>query len=129
MGRPHENDDLWYALHSNPPKKFRIDDVMGILAEVPGENDELSWWWVLELGGGRFVLLSAWCDYTGWDCQSGINTEDIYSTAMQAASAAPEYEHYYGRGRAIRENLVGQLEGRYPLYTYVEPERGAVRDG
>ena len=112
----HENDDLWYAIENNTPEKFSRDDIADIVVEVPGENDEFAWWWVLQLKNGKHVLLAASCDYTGWDCRSGIDFEEVYDTAEQATEAAPEKEEY--SGRAIRQNLVGQLNGQYPKFTY-----------
>lgn len=112
----HVDDDLWYAIEYNGVEKFSLDDITDIVAEVPGENDELAWWWILQLKDGRFVLLAASCDYTGWDCRSGIDFEDVYETAKQAAEAAPENEEY--SKRAIRLNLIGQLDGKYPKFTY-----------
>jgi hypothetical protein len=50
---------------------FAIDDVATILAESEGENDGDSWLAVGILKDGRYFLLTAWCDYTGWDCQAG----------------------------------------------------------
>ena len=114
--RPHKNDDLWWALRYNDPKKFTTDEIVDIIAEVPGENDEFLWWWILELKNGKFALFGASCDYTGWDCQSGIDFEDVYNSAIEAANAAPIIEEY--SNRSIRKNLVGQLEGQYPKFTY-----------
>jgi len=47
------------------------DNVVVVLAAAAGENDGNSWVAALRLHDGRHLLLSAWCDYTGWDCQSG----------------------------------------------------------
>lgn len=112
----HEIDGLWSALENNHPEKFLPSEIVDIVAEVPGENDEFSWWWVLELKNKKYVLLSAWCDHTGWDCQSGIGCEELYITALRAAMAAPEKDEF--DERAIRKNLVGQLTGKYPKFTY-----------
>lgn len=38
-----------------------------------GENDEASWLAMGQTHDGRWWFLSAWCDYTGWDCQAGGN--------------------------------------------------------
>jgi hypothetical protein len=116
----HEGDDLWSAIYHNTPDNFVADDVEEIMAEVPGENDEYSWWWVLRLKNGKHVLLEAGCDYTGWDCQSGIYTEIVCESANECATQAPA-EH---SGRKIQDNLMGQLRGDYPkftLWTGVQP--------
>jgi hypothetical protein len=54
---------------------FALDDVAAILKESEGENDGDSWLAVGVLKNGTFFFLSAWCDYTGWDCQSGGQSE------------------------------------------------------
>lgn len=50
---------------------FDITDVVDIVASSEGENDGESWMMAGKLSDGRFFFLDAWCDYTGWDCQSG----------------------------------------------------------
>lgn len=89
---------------------FTLEDVANIHAEVPGHNDEDNWYWIIELKDGRFTLTSAWCDYTGWDCQSGGSSQ-IASTAEDAAKLAPEEEY----GRTIQRNLLAQLHGEQPF--------------
>ncbi len=118
MEKVHEDDDIWYALASNSSETFSEEDIRDICAEVPGENDELHWWWVLKLTDGRFVLVEGWCDYTGWDCQSGITEHGIFTSALKAAKAAPELGEY--DNRTIRKNLVAQIKGKQPKFLYVE---------
>lgn len=51
------------------------DETLGILTFVctqEGENDSLDWEWVLVLSDLSVWKVKAWCDYTGWDCMSGI---------------------------------------------------------
>jgi hypothetical protein len=48
-----------------------IADVKTIVATSEGTPDGDDWVGVFELKDGRFLFLSAGCDYTGWDCQSG----------------------------------------------------------
>lgn len=50
---------------------FTRDDVAEILAIEDGENDGANWIGFFLLKDGRYAFLSAGCDYTGWDCQSG----------------------------------------------------------
>jgi hypothetical protein len=111
-------DDLRCALQNNSPKTFNPEDITHIVAEVCGENDELAWWWILKMNNGKFFLLSGSCDYTGWDCQSGINERGFFNTPLQAAKASPEKEEY--GNRSIQLNLIRQVKGEQPLFTYVE---------
>lgn len=46
-------------------------DVAEVIALSVGEHDERDWLCACRTTDGRFVLVRAGCDYTGWDCQSG----------------------------------------------------------
>ena len=50
---------------------FGREDVIRVIALAEGENDGADWVGVFELRDGRFAALRAGCDYTGWDCQAG----------------------------------------------------------
>lgn len=89
---------------------YTLEDIQNILATVPGHNDEDYWYWVLRLKDGTYVLTEAWCDYTGWDCQSGGNSSK-YKTHVEAVWASPLKD---GSGRAIRKNLAFQIGGAQP---------------
>lgn len=54
---------------------FSINDVKTIISSYEGYNDGDSWSIVVELNDGRFGYVDAWCDYTGWDCQAGGDSE------------------------------------------------------
>lgn len=54
---------------------FNSSDIKRVVAYDQGENDGDSWVLVAELNDGRFGYVDAWCDYTGWDCQSGGSSE------------------------------------------------------
>lgn len=47
-----------------------------------GENDYSNWLLVLRLTDGRYAYVSAWCDYTGWDCRAG--SEVTYADSLDA---------------------------------------------
>lgn len=46
--------------------EFTREDVTKIIALREGENDGESWVGIFALKDGRFAVLRAWCDYTGW---------------------------------------------------------------
>lgn len=48
---------------------FSRADVAEIIAAVNGDNDGPDWVGVFRLDDGRFAVVSAGCDYTGWGCQ------------------------------------------------------------
>jgi hypothetical protein len=76
---PAEDDDTAYNSPSVSPAlestasadPFQRKDVVRVIAVRDGEHDERNWLGVFELLDGRFAFVSAGCDYTGWDCQSG----------------------------------------------------------
>lgn len=37
-----------------------------------GGHDEGEWNLLAKLKNGKYIFFTAWCDYTGFDCQSGI---------------------------------------------------------
>lgn len=50
---------------------FDLPDVARVIAHSEGENDGPDWVAVVELNDGRFGVVQAGCDYTGWDCRAG----------------------------------------------------------
>lgn len=50
---------------------FQPKDVKRVIAHDEGENDGPDWLAIGELNDGRWFVLSAGCDYTGWDCRAG----------------------------------------------------------
>jgi len=50
---------------------FGREDVAELYGISEGVNDGSDWICCGKLTDGRFFFLSAGCDYTGWDCQSG----------------------------------------------------------
>ena len=63
-----ESDPLWNTLHSG---------VASLKCEQEGENDGEHWVWLASFGDGTTWRITGWCDYTGWDCQSGIDAEQV----------------------------------------------------
>lgn len=47
--------------------RYSREDVVRIIAKKDGENDGENWKGVFELQDGRFVFVSAGCDYSEWD--------------------------------------------------------------
>lgn len=44
-----------------------IDNVREVHFESDGENDSEEWLAIGKWSDGRYFVMSAWCDYTGWD--------------------------------------------------------------
>ena len=56
--------DGYWTGHDKPIPA--LNDVVRVVCCDDGENDEDNWVGVFELTGGRFLWISAGCDYTGW---------------------------------------------------------------
>lgn len=52
---------------------FTIMSVKEIIALDEGENDVEDWIGLFRLNDGRYVFISAGCDFTGWECRAGGN--------------------------------------------------------
>lgn len=93
---------IHYAL-DNP--QFSVYDIKKVLAVYEGENDGPSWRWVLRLNDDRIVFLTGWCDYTGWDCQSGA-TATFMQIVHNPEDMIPDTE----TDTKVRESLIKQLQ-------------------
>ena len=62
---------------------FARDDVKRLFALDIGENDGPEFLAAGELNDGRYFVLDAWRDYTGWDCQAG-GTAHVADTEANA---------------------------------------------
>ena len=109
------DEDMKDAFDQNFTPEFKLDDINNVLAGIAGENDEYNWYWVVELKDGRFALIDAWCDYTGWDCRSGVAIE-LGSTPDEVIEKAPDKERY--SHRRIKTQLKNQLLGTQPFGLY-----------
>ena len=69
--------------------KFGFDDVQEVISAVEGENDGDHWELIVKLKTGQYGWLNAWCDYSGWDCQSGgrSGTCDSHEDAIKEIQA------------------------------------------
>jgi hypothetical protein len=59
-----------------------MDKVKAIIASENGDNDGPDWLGLFLLTDDTYLVLSAWCDYTGWDCQSGGKGEAFPSELL-----------------------------------------------
>lgn len=67
------NELTWhfvYAMYYNDPP-FAIEDVSMVDVLKEGEREEASWVWRVVMRSRGEWMVVGWCDYTGWDCQSG----------------------------------------------------------
>ena len=47
--------------------ELSFENINQVLANIPGEHEGKSYWWILELKNGETGILTGSCDYTGWD--------------------------------------------------------------
>ncbi len=108
------NDDLKPCMEHNPTHLFNYSDVAGLIAEVPGHNDEDDWFWVGKLKNGKFFGARGGCDYTGWDCQSGC-TYWIADTVANALDGFKKVESYRGVPKSEIAQLQKQIDETQPF--------------
>lgn len=63
--------------------KFSFPDILEVIFAKEGFNDGDPWRLVVKLRDGRYGWLDAWCDYSGWGCQEG-GESDICLTKEEA---------------------------------------------
>lgn len=110
-----DNDDLKYAFDCNGlSEKLGLVDV--IVAEVCGENDGASWYWVLQMCDGSFAWATGGCDCTGWDCKSNAEIHEGFKTPVEAIENI-KVENYDSR-KNIRVCLQKQINEEMPFALY-----------
>lgn len=115
----YDNDDIAYAFGENE-LGARLADIDVIVAEVVGENDELSWYWILQMKDGSFSWSEGWCDYTGWDCQSGAQITDGFVTPEEAIKDLEAQTN--DSRKSIPEVLLKQIKEEIPFALYQEQD-------
>lgn len=62
----------------------------------PGVNDEESWLAFGRLESGAYFFYKAWCDYTGFDCQGGMDlyAADDWQGLLHRAMSSADYNAY-----------------------------------
>lgn len=58
-----------------------------------GENDVETWYCLCKLTNGTYVFYTASCDYTGFDCQGGMDIWSSYDPAVLIQYAMGEYDY------------------------------------
>lgn len=86
------------------PDDFALNQVVEVIAESEGENDGPDWVCVARMQDGRYAVMSAGCDYTGWDCQASGRI-DYHDTLEEATSPN-------GLLQKFRDRLKDQLVAR-----------------
>lgn len=99
--------DLAACLAYNP-QKFTTDDIIKVLAVWEGEREVEDWRWIIELTYG-FIFLQGWCDYTGWDCQSGARSVLETSVERAVAQAILTHTTFDGLTTTIIADLLYQV--------------------
>lgn len=74
-------------------------NIESVIASDEGQNDGESWIALFKMKNGTFCFLTAWCDYTGWDCQSGgdaYDNEDFRALLLNSVPEADRKRLGYG---------------------------------
>lgn len=82
-----DGHDLALAMEYNDRGPLVTAGIVRLLCAKEGQRDAESWVWVMDLDDGSTWWLEGWCDYTGWDCQSGVSwvKHDPLGTATSIA--------------------------------------------
>ena len=101
------NYDLSAACEENG---IDSSDLVDVLLEITGENDEADWHWIVTTTSG-FAYISGGCDYTGWDCQSGAERFDAANQEAALALCPQDvrrvFEVMLAKGEKVRPNTGG----------------------
>ena len=102
-----DNYDLRSACEYN---NIDSSDLVDVLLEITGENDEADWHWIVTTTSG-FAYISGGCDYTGWDCQSGAERFDAATQEAALALCSQDvrrvFEDMLAKGEKVRPNTGG----------------------
>jgi hypothetical protein len=78
------------------PLGFTREEVAEILLAREGKNDGADWIFVGRLHDGRYAVVEAGCDYTGWDCQAGNSGWTYPDHAAMLAGVGDEIRDLLG---------------------------------
>jgi len=102
-----DNYDLRSACEYN---NIDSSDLVDVLLEITGENNEASWHWIVRTTSG-YAYISGGCDYTGWDCQSGAERFDAATQEAALALCSQDvrrvFEDMLVKGETVRSNTGG----------------------
>ena len=68
--------DLSSALYYNGLEEWK-EKIATMLAVIEGQNEGEAWHWVCKTKDKKYLYITGWCDYTGWDCQSGCKVTEF----------------------------------------------------
>lgn len=86
--------------------KYSCEDVVEIIAYDHGQNEGDDWIGIFKMNDGKFLVINAGCDYTGWGCQEG-GASVVYDSLEKAISK-------FSLGEDWRERLKSELS-KYKL--------------
>ena len=56
----------WDYIFKQWGKPYTLDDVEGQVVSREGDNDGDDWFAILKMKDGKYLSISAGCDYSGW---------------------------------------------------------------
>ena len=89
-----------------------IDEIEGVVAEVPGEADGPNWHWICKRKSEEnpIAYVTGGCDYTGWGWQSFCDV--VYAQNLESALKEVKDEE-------VREQLYKQIQSEQPFGTRI----------
>lgn len=87
-----DTHDLCYAIEYNA--SWPEGGITNIKMMQQGENDGPSWIWHVTMdneGEETTYVIEGWCDFTGWDCQSGVDIS-VLNTSFETYFAEVQKE-------------------------------------
>lgn len=93
-------EDIFKETLGYPVDKENVEGFPANIAETywvrPGENDSDAWLVLGRLTTGPYFFYKAWCDYTGFDCQGGMDlyAADDWKGLLHRAMSSEDYEAY-----------------------------------
>jgi hypothetical protein len=85
-----KNDDDWKEAFAT--SGYDIQNVTKVIVCDEGENDGDNWIAIVKWNGvkGKYAIIDAGCDFTGWDCQGWGNIEFFDSEEVAKVHLTPE---------------------------------------
>lgn len=70
-------DQFAFACEYNEEGPTADHAIISFVMEKQGEHDGGNWVWIVGLSDGSTWRYEGGCDYTGWDCQSFLEWEEV----------------------------------------------------
>lgn len=73
-------DFIYMCEFNSLPDGVDFKDIRRAVEIIPSFNDGPTFVWLVWINDGRTFYVQGWCDFTGWDCQSGSSWTELPKT-------------------------------------------------